>query len=202
MDEQGHGAPMAFADPPPLSFAGYLRADAERYLPGWRKLTRKPDFILWMRLLLLTPGFQFVFWLRLQRALRKIPLVGGGLSRIAWYITNMAFASDIDPSVRIGPGLHVPHPTGIVMGGGSRLGRNVTILQNATLGQAHRGTGETPRIGDDVEIGVGACVLGDITIGKGAIVGANSVVLKDVSAGAVAVGVPARELPARINRPG
>jgi len=182
------------ADGGDVSLRANLRADADRYLQGWSKITSKPGPVLMLRLLLLTPGFQFVLWLRLQRSFGRMPVVGGFLQRLAWYFTNIVFPSDVDTTARFGPGLHVPHPTGIVIGAGSRVGANVTILQHVTLGQAHRGSREAPTIQDGVEIGVGACVLGPVTIGASAVIGANSVVLRDVAPGAVAVGVPAREL--------
>lgn len=174
-----------------------LREDAAPYLRGWRRTSRKPAWMLWMRLMLLTPGFQFVFWIRFQRTAKRWPVVGGALSRLAWYYSSRAFASDVDPTAQIGPGLHVPHPSGIVIGGGCRVGANVAILQHVTLGQAHRGSKASPVIEDGAEIGVGACVLGAIRVGRGAVIGANSVVLKDVPAGSIAVGSPARILERR-----
>lgn len=88
-----------------------------------------------------------------------------------------------------------PHPIAIVIGEGVRLGERVTIYQGVTLGGARRGdwqTGTYPVIGDDVVLFAGAVVIGGVTIGKGCIIGANSVVLQDVPDGHTAVGVPAR----------
>jgi serine O-acetyltransferase len=153
--------------------------------------SRKPRWMLWLRLLFLTPGFQFVFWLRLQRKVGAIPLAGPILRRILWYGTRVCFASDVDTQARLGSGLYTPHPFGIVIGAGVRIGENVAILQRVTLGRA--GLDHVyPVIGNGVEIGAGASILGAIHIGDGARIGANSVVLKDVPAGAVAVGAPAR----------
>lgn len=167
-----------------------LIRDADMFFSRWGA-SRKPRWMLWVRLLTLTPGFQLVFWLRVQRALGSIPLVGPALRRVLWYGTSIYFSCDIDPQVVIGPGLYTPHPLGIVIGGGVRIGANVSILQNVTLGRVATEHLD-PIIGDNVEIGAGAVVLGSIRIGSGAKVGANSVVLKDVPAGAVAVGAPAR----------
>lgn len=167
-----------------------LARDAELFLSRLGA-SRKPRWLLWGRLLLLTPGFQFVLWLRLQRAVASLPLLGPVLRRIFWYWTQLCFASDVDTQARIGPGLYTPHPFGIVIGAGVRIGKNVAILQRVTLGRA--GLDHVyPVIGDSVEIGAGAAILGAIRIGDGARIGANSVVLKDVPAGAVAVGAPAR----------
>ncbi len=167
-----------------------LARDAELFLSRLGA-SRKPRWMLWGRLLLLTPGFQFVLWLRLQRAVASLPFLGPVLRRLFWYWTRLCFASDVDTQARIGPGLYTPHPFGIVIGAGVRIGRNVAILQRVTLGRA--GLDHVyPVIGDSVEIGAGAAILGAIRIGDGARIGANSVVLKDVPAGAVAVGAPAR----------
>lgn len=170
----------------------HLARDAQRFFSRWGT-SRKPRWMLWGRLLLLTPGFQFVAMLRLQRAVARIPVLGKGVRRVLWYWTTIWFSSDVDPEVQLGPGLYIPHPLGIVIGGSVRIGADVSILQNVTLGRTgieHR----DPAIGDNVELGAGAVVLGAVSIGNGAKVGANSVVLKDVPAGAVAVGAPARVL--------
>ena len=167
-----------------------LIRDAEMFLMRWGT-PRKQRWMLWLRLIFLTPGFQFIFWLRLQRAVSSVPVVGPVLRRILWYGTRIWFSSEVDTQARIGPGLYMPHPHGIVIGAGVKIGENVSILQRVTLGRA----GDShvyPTIGNGVEIGAGAAVLGAITLGDGAKIGANSVVLKDVPAGAVAVGAPAR----------
>ena len=98
--------------------------------------SRKPRWMLSLRLFLLTPGFQFVFWLRLQRKVGAIPLAGPVLRRILWYGTRVCFASDVDTQARLGSGLYMPHPFGIVIGAGVRIGENVAILQRVTLGRA------------------------------------------------------------------
>ena len=167
-----------------------LIRDAEMFLMRWGT-PRKPRWMLWLRLIFLTPGFQFVFWLRVQRAVSSVPVIGPVLRRILWYWTRIWFSSEVDTQARIGPGLYMPHPHGIIIGAGVKIGENVLILQRVTLGRA----GDShfyPTIGNGVEIGAGAAVLGAINVGDRAKIGANSVVLKDVPSGSVAVGAPAR----------
>lgn len=91
----------------------------------------------------------------------------------------------------IGPDLFLPHPYGIVVHARARIGRGCTIYHNVTIGEDNVRPG-VPSLGDDVIIGAGAAVLGDVRIGSGARVGANAVVLSDVPPGATVAGVPAR----------
>ncbi len=105
---------------------------------------------------------------------------------------RIASGADIPINARIGGGLLIPHPIGIVIHPEAEIGPNCLIFQGVTLGT---GTGPgLPRIGAGVDIGAGAKLLGPITVGDGAKIGANAVVLCDVPAGATAVGIPARIL--------
>ncbi|CCW10914.1 MULTISPECIES: serine O-acetyltransferase [Rhodococcus] len=98
---------------------------------------------------------------------------------------------EIPWKTKIGPNFVVYHGIGIVINDGTIIGRGVTLRHNVTLGTKTHG-GPAPRIEDDVEIGASAIIIGDITIGRGAVVGAGAVVSKDVPAGAVVVGNPAQ----------
>ncbi len=114
------------------------------------------------------------------------------VARILWLRVIRTTGCHIGPLAKIGPGLELRHPTGIVIGDGAVIGKNVSIYQNVTIGI--RGEGEYPVIGDNVKIYAGACILGRVRIGDNAVIGANAVVLADVPDNAVAVGVPARIL--------
>jgi serine O-acetyltransferase len=92
---------------------------------------------------------------------------------------------------QIGPGLRIYHFGNIFVHNGVIIGRNCTLRQGVTLGNRVPG-GSAPVLGDDVEIGAYAQVLGGVQIGQGAKIGAMAVVLQDVPAGATAVGNPAR----------
>jgi serine O-acetyltransferase len=106
----------------------------------------------------------------------------------------LIFGIEVSPQVQIGGGLFLPHTVGTVIGA-ERIGENCTILQGVTLGTSEPDMGFTverrPIVGANVLIGAGAKVIGRIVIGDHAKIGANAVVLRDVPAHALAVGVPA-----------
>lgn len=81
---------------------------------------------------------------------------------------------------------------GVVIGAGAVIGRGCRIYHGVTLGISHRDNDGFPVLGENVLVGAGAKILGPIVVGNGAKIGANSVVLSDVPAGASAIGVPAR----------
>jgi serine O-acetyltransferase len=103
------------------------------------------------------------------------------------------FAVDIHPAVPVGTGVFIDHGTGLVVGETSVIGNDVSILQEVTLGGTGKERGDRhPKVRDGVLLAAGAKVLGNIEVGRGAKVGAGSVVLKDVPPCATVAGVPAR----------
>lgn len=95
----------------------------------------------------------------------------------------------IGVKAQFGPGFVLIHPVGVVINSAVRGGRNVWLESSVVIGDNRGGV---PVIEDDVFVGSGAKIIGGLRIGRGARVGANAVVLKDVPAGATAVGIPAR----------
>ncbi|GAA0715641.1 hypothetical protein [Dokdonella soli] len=95
---------------------------------------------------------------------------------------------------QFGPGLVLIHPVGVVINSAVRGGRNVWIESGVVIGDNR---GRTPMLGDDIFIGSGAKIIGGVTLGTGARVGANAVVLEDVAPGVTVVGIPARPVDAR-----
>ena len=115
-------------------------------------------------------------------ALRSVVGSSCGLSTVL----RMAFHIDVWTD-DIGPGLRLPHPFGIVIGHGVRIGQGCTLLHNVTV---QRGDGTT--VGDHAVLTTGVTVLAGAHVGPGAVIGAHSVVRGAIPAGAVAVGAPAR----------
>uniref|UniRef100_A0A0C9RQZ2 serine O-acetyltransferase n=1 Tax=Wollemia nobilis TaxID=56998 RepID=A0A0C9RQZ2_9CONI len=103
------------------------------------------------------------------------------------------FAVDIHPAARIGKGILLDHGTGVVIGETAVVGDRVSMLQGVTLGGTGKEVGDRhPKIGGGVLIGAGATILGNITVGKGAMVAAGSLVLKDIPPHSMAAGTPAK----------
>lgn len=99
--------------------------------------------------------------------------------------------ADIPLNCRIGGGLLIPHPNGIVIHPASQIGPNCLILQQVTIGSGKSGV---PTLGGHVDVGAGAKILGAVHIGDHAVIGANAVVVDDVIASTTVVGIPARPL--------
>ena len=102
---------------------------------------------------------------------------------------SVVTGADIPVTCRIGGGLLMPHPNGIVFHSDAVLGPNCLVFQQVTLAGDRRGA---PTLGGHVDIGAGAKILGGVTLGNDARIGANAVVMMDVPPGATAVGIPAR----------
>lgn len=139
---------------------------------------------------LLSPAFRVLLRYRMSRRLSGNPL-GRFVAKLLWH-ANTGLGVYISPSARLGPGVRLPHPTSIVIGDGVIVGASTTIYHNVTIGRKTSSGGRYPVIGKDVVLYVGAILIGDINVGDGAEVGANAVVLSDIPAGAIAVGIPAK----------
>lgn len=113
----------------------------------------------------------------------------GRLGHQFWTVVS---GSDISRTARIDSSVRFPHPTGIVIHRDAVVEADCLIMQQVTLGQTN--AAGAPHICRGAYLGAGAKILGPVTIGAGARVGANAVVLRDVPSGATAVGVPARIL--------
>ncbi|MHB1064226.1 MAG: serine O-acetyltransferase EpsC [Georgenia sp.] len=117
-------------------------------------------------------------------------------ARLVSQATRALTGIEIHPAASLGRRMFIDHGMGVVIGETAEVGEDVVIFHGTTLGgtSMHRGK-RHPTVGDRVMIGAGAQVLGPVRIGDDARVGANAVVVKDVPAGSVAVGVPAKVRP-------
>ena len=139
--------------------------------------------------MLLYPGVHALWAYRVSNWLwrRKMKLLGRFISQVARGITGI----EIHPGASIGHGLFIDHGMGVVIGETTVIGDNVTLYHGVTLGGVSLNKGKRhPTLGNDVVVGAGAKVLGNILLGDGCRVGANAVVVKPVPPNSVVVGVP------------
>ncbi|MFT6772395.1 MAG: serine O-acetyltransferase [Paracoccaceae bacterium] len=114
------------------------------------------------------------------------------LYRILFKLTQILCGIELPYSIPVGRRVRIEHFGGVIISA-RRIGNDVILRQNTTLGIARLDDlNARPTLEDGVNVGVGAVILGDVTVGAGAVIGANAVVLGDVPPGATAAGVPAR----------
>ncbi|MCX7967054.1 MAG: serine O-acetyltransferase [Armatimonadetes bacterium] len=148
-------------------------------------------FFGWLEIVLCYPGVHAIWMHRIAHWLWKlgVPVLPRLISHISRILTNI----EIHPGAKIGKGVFIDHGAGVVIGETAEVGDNVTMYQGVTLGGTGKEKGKRhPTIGDNVVIGAGAIILGNITVGENSRIGAGSVVVKPVPPNATAVGVPAK----------
>ena len=153
-----------------------------------------------LELLATWPGIHALLAHRIAHALDAagVPL----LPRLISMMTRTLTGIEIHPAAQIGSGLFIDHGTGVVIGETAEIGDNVTLYQGVTLGGTGFATGKRhPTVQDNVTIGSGAKLLGPITIGHGAKIGANSVVITDVPPNSTVVGNPGHPVRVEGRRP-
>ena len=153
-----------------------------------------------LSIILTYPGAKAVFFHKIANffAIAKFHLVARIISQFSRFLTGI----EIHPRANIGKNLFIDHGMGVVIGETSEIGDNVTIYHMATLGgispsvnsNDQRNIKRHPTLKDNVVVGSGAQILGPVTIGKNAKIGANAVVTKDVPENAVMVGIPAKNV--------
>jgi len=145
-------------------------------------------------------GFQAVLLYRVSHWLYQ-----RGWIYLPWFLSRVSIAitgAEIEFNARIGPGMFVSHPVGIVVGRGTVIGSNVTLFQGVTFGVKSwhpDAITKFPRVGNRCYFFTGAAVLGDVTIGDNCIVGAHAVVTSDLPDGSLALGIPAKVYPEKGN---
>ncbi|MDD8042635.1 MAG: serine O-acetyltransferase [Verrucomicrobiota bacterium] len=136
------------------------------------------------------PGFHALLLHRICHCLHSnfhIPVLPRLLSQLTRFLTGI----EIHPGATIGEGVFIDHGMGVVIGETAEVGNNVTIYQGVTLGGTGKEAGKRhPTVEENVVVGAGAKVLGNIRVGHHSMVGAGSVVLKDVPPSCTVVGIP------------
>tara|TARA_Y100000816_G_scaffold201729_1_gene148371 strand:+ start:55 stop:639 length:585 start_codon:yes stop_codon:yes gene_type:complete len=153
-----------------------------------------------LAVILTYPGVKAVFMHKIANffAIAKFDLIARIISQFSRFMTGI----EIHPKARIGKNLFIDHGMGVVIGETSDIGDNVTIYHMVTLGgispsinsNDQREVKRHPTLQDNVVVGSGAQVLGPITIGKNAKIGANAVVTKNVPENGIMVGIPAKNV--------
>ncbi|HBR68839.1 MAG TPA: serine O-acetyltransferase, partial [Rhodospirillaceae bacterium] len=145
-----------------------------------------------LEVVLAYPGFHAMGFHRLAHFVWSKKL--RALARLIAHLGRFFTGIEIHPGAKIGKNLFIDHGMGVVIGETSEIGDNVTLYHGVTLGGkgSDKPGKRHPTLEDDVIVGSGAQILGAVTIGKGAKIGANSVVISDVPHGCTVVGNPAR----------
>jgi serine O-acetyltransferase len=161
-------------------------------------IARDPAARSRLEVALFYPAFHAIMAYRLAHKLYKADwhLASRAVSQIARWLTGI----EIHPGATIGRNFFIDHGMGVVIGETAEIGDNVTLYHDVTLGgvspaensEGQRSQKRHPTLLDDVIVGSGAQILGPITVGRCARVGANAVVIKDVPEGATVAGIPAK----------
>ena len=126
---------------------------------------------------------------------RPLRMPASFLYKLLKFFSEMLLGTELPCEAVIGRRFVIEHIGGIVVSGDAAFGDDCIIRNGVTVGLRNRGVRGSPRIGNRVDIGAGAKLLGPIQIGDDAAIGANAVVLCDVPANSIAVGIPARIIP-------
>lgn len=152
---------------------------------------RDPAARNWLEVLFCYPGLQALLFHRVAHQLHRfgIPFIPRLISYFARFLTGI----EIHPGAAIGQGFFIDHGMGVVIGETTIIGDYVLIYQGVTLGGTGKESGKRhPTLGNNVVVGAGAKVLGNIEIGSNVRIGAGSVVLRNVPSNCTVVGVPGR----------
>lgn len=145
----------------------------------------------WLEVLLCYPGLHAILFHKFAHPLYKIkiPVLPRLISHFSRWITGI----EIHPGARFGKRVFIDHGKGVVIGETTEIGNDVVIYQGVTLGgTSTKKVKRHPTLGNNIVVGCGAKILGNVRIGDNCQIGANSVVIKDVPSNSTVVGIPAR----------
>ena len=193
------------ASPAPVEYPDGLRGDIARLFSPGGTWEGRPSMWTALEKVATRPGPAAI---ALYRAGHRLWVNGHRTpAEVLWRLNLFLTGADIHPGAEIGGGLRITHTSGIVIGMGAKIGRNVSILHGVTIGGSGRRFFDEgyedafPVIGDDTEIWAGAAVLGPIRVGRGCHIGANAVVVRDLADGeAYTPGRVVKELRQRLDR--
>lgn len=170
-------------------FLDFLQADLYRY-------AGKTSLGAFLFNYILSLGFRYTVWMRWCALVHAYPIAHVLFFPFAWLVNRhqqIRFGIGISYKTKIGPGLYIGHQGGIVINEQVVIGKNCNLSQQVTIGVSRRGErAGVPTIGDNVYIGPGAKIFGQIQVGNNAAIGANCVVTRDVPDNGVVVGIPAK----------
>ncbi|MFC1576116.1 serine O-acetyltransferase [Candidatus Omnitrophota bacterium] len=152
---------------------------------------RDPAATSFLEVLLTYSGLHALIFYKIAHRLfkMKLPFFPRLISQGAKWLTGI----EIHPGAELGKGFFIDHGMGVVIGETSVVGENVTVFQGVTLGGTGKERGKRhPTLGNNIVVGTGAKILGDIKVGDNSYIGANAVVIKDVPPNSTVVGVPGR----------
>lgn len=173
----------------PRGLLGQLAHDAiELARLAGRRDCVPPGLTTVARQVLTTDSFQILALVRLRERARSLHVPG--VNHLLRRALSAVYGIEIGNAVTLGAGVDFVHPVGVVVGGDAKVGDRVKFMGGNTVGTAKENG--HPVIDDDVIVGAGARILGPVHVGARAVIGANAVVLDDVPADAVVVGIPAR----------
>jgi serine O-acetyltransferase len=159
-----------------------IKSDLYRY-------TERSDFKAFLKTYITIVGFNYLVWFRITQKYNNI------FTRFLLKRKMIKFGIEIHPNTKIGYGFYIGHFGGIIINEKTIIGNNCNISQGVTIGQINRGEKKgTPTIEDEVYIAPGAKIIGKINIGRNSSIGANAVVVKDVSANTTVGGIPAKQI--------
>ena len=156
----------------------YIKSDLYRYYG-------KVSFFLFIKCYFLNRGFNYSVWFRIA----STKSIFGKFARLILARKTFKTGIDINHKTKIGYGLYIGHGGPIIINGSAKIGNNCNLSQFTTIGSL---SGKAATIGDNVYIGPQVCILEDVIIGNSVMIGAGSIVTKDIPKQKVAVGVPAK----------
>ncbi|MGI9183642.1 MAG: serine O-acetyltransferase [Solirubrobacteraceae bacterium] len=183
-----------------LGLIGRATAEVQRDVTAARSRDPAARGVSALEVLAIWPGVHALLAHRFAHALHEagIPFLPRVIAALARALTGI----EIHPAAQIGQGFFVDHGMGVVIGETAEIGTDVTLYQGVTLGGTGFATGKRhPTVQDNVTIGSGAKLLGPITVGHGARIGANSVVIHDVPPNSTVVGNPGHPVRIEGRRP-